>query len=99
MGSEVDLVTLSGTLSLVTMVVVQLIKPAVERIPHIDEEGNKALHDNILRALQYGLNFGLLLLAAHNAPAAFAGFQWYDLLSEAFGQSVVSHVAYKSVAK
>jgi hypothetical protein len=85
-------------LSLITTMIVQLLKPLVELIPGLTDSKNQVAHDNLLRVLQIAMNFGLLLLAANSLPSAFAGLQWWDMLAIAAGQSVLSHVSYKVVS-
>ncbi len=95
MSQTVDLVALSGFLATVTLLLVQLVKPWIDRIPGITLDKNKDAHDSLLRIVQYALNFGLLEAASVTVPRAFSGLVWFDLLGLAFGQAIFSHVTYK----
>lgn len=98
-NQAVDLVSLGAMFSLIATLLLQLLKPVIELIPNINLKANQAAHDNLLRLVQYLINFGLLLLASRTAPSVFAGLQWWDLVSLSIGQGILSHVTYSLVSQ
>lgn len=96
-NSSVDVVLLITFLATVTTMAMQGVKALIELAPALTTASNKSLHDWLLRAVQYAINFGLLFLASLTLPALFAGWRWWDLLSVAMGQGVLSHVQYSII--
>lgn len=92
----VDITALAALIAYLMTIIMQVVKPLVELIPGMLLPKNQVLHDSVLRLLLGLGNFGLLLLAAHSLPGAFAGWQWWDFVALAFGQSVVGHVTYQT---
>lgn len=97
MNQAIDIASLGTFMATVTMIVLQTVKPLYDKLPGITLASNQVLHDNLLRALQYGINFGLLMAVQRVAPAGtFAGWQFYDFLALAIGQAGLSHIIYQS---
>lgn len=95
MTQTLDIVGLVALFTLVSTLLMQVVKPLVELIPGINAPANQAAHDGALRLLLGAINFGFLLLAARSLPSAFVGLQWWDLLALALNQSVLSHATYR----
>jgi hypothetical protein len=94
-----DSVGLSGTLATVTVLLLQFLKPFVELIPGITLAVHRDVHDNLLRALQFLINLGLLLAAQAFIPGAYVGVTLLGMVLTVLGQFGFSELTYQQASK
>lgn len=92
----------AGFASLIALIAtnaMQLLKPLIELIPGILLAKYREAHDALLQLVTWGVNFGLLLIAAHFATSIFTGVPWWVLLLSATGQTLAGHVTYRNALR
>lgn len=84
---------LAAMVSYFTTNAMQLIKPFIELIPGIMLKKNQAVHDNLIRLVQIGINLGATALLAVTTPL-YRGMPWWSVVLIGLGQATASHVTY-----